>query len=176
MAESTREARLRVTRRGFLKAGGVSAALAAGMGGALGAVPFRASRAFAQQSWDEEYDVVVVGSGAAGFAAGITAKALGSDTIILEKGSYVGGTSLVSGGGFFIANSKQMQEMGYEDPREERIKYMARYSWPHLYRPDAENLGSARARLRDDQRLLRSPGPRRWISRTEAARPSWRSR
>lgn len=138
MVDSTREARLRVSRRGFLKAGGVSAALATGM---VGAIPFQASRAFAQQSWDEEYDVVVVGSGGAGFVAGITAKALGSETIILEKGSYVGGTSVVSGGGFFIANSKQMREMGYDDPREERLKYMARYSWPHLYRPDHPTLG-----------------------------------
>lgn len=138
MVETTREARLRVSRRGFLKAGGVGAALATGV---VGAVPFKASRAFAQQSWDEEYDVVVVGSGAAGFAAGITAKAMGSETIILEKGAYVGGTTLVSGGGAFIANSKQMQALGYQDPRDERLKYMARYSWPHLYQPDHPTLG-----------------------------------
>lgn len=138
MGVSTRESRLRISRRGFLKAGGVSAALAAG---AVGAIPFSASKAFAQQSWDEEYDFVVAGSGAAGFAAAITAKALGNDTIILEKGAYVGGTSVVSGGGFFIPNSKQMQALGYEDPREERLKYMARYSWPHLYRPDHPTLG-----------------------------------
>ena len=138
MVEATQDKRLRVSRRGFLKAGGVSAALATGM---VGDLPFNASRAFAQQSRDEEYDVVVVGSGGAGFAAGITAKSMGSETIILEKGSYIGGTSVVSGGGLSIANSTQMQEMGYQDPREERLKYMARYSWPHLYRPDAENLG-----------------------------------
>ncbi len=140
MAEAVRnrESRLRVSRRGFLKAGGVSAAVAAG---AVGAVPFTSSRAFAQQSWDEEFDVVVVGSGAAGFTAGITAKSLGADTVILEKGAYVGGTTLVSGGGAFIANSRQMKEMGYEDPREERLKYMARYSWPHLYQPEHETLG-----------------------------------
>ncbi|MCC6791104.1 MAG: FAD-dependent oxidoreductase [Thermomicrobiales bacterium] len=138
MVETTREARLRVSRRGFLKAGGVSAALATGV---VGSVPFSASRAFAQQGWDEEYDVVVVGSGGAGFAAGITAQALGSKTIILEKGAYVGGTTLVSGGGAFIPNSRQMRELGYEDPREERLKYMARYSWPHLYNPDDEKYG-----------------------------------
>lgn len=139
MVETTREARLRVSRRGFLKAGGVGAALATG--GVVGAIPFKASQAFAQQSWDEEYDVVVVGSGGAGFVAAITAKSMGSETIVLEKGSYIGGTSVVSGGGFFIANSKQMQDLGYQDPREERLKYMARYSWPHLYQPDHPTLG-----------------------------------
>src|SRR4051794_29307017 len=138
VVESTREARLRVSRRGFLKAGGAGAALATGM---VGAVPFRASRAFAQQAWDEEHDVVVVGSGGAGFAAAITARALGSDVVVLEKGGYVGGTTLASGGGMFIPNSKQMQEAGVDDPRDEALKYMARYSWPHLYNPEDETLG-----------------------------------
>jgi predicted oxidoreductase len=107
----------------------------------VGAVPFRASRAFAQQAWDEEHDIVVVGSGGAGFAAAITARALGSDVVILEKGGYVGGTTLASGGGMFIPNSKQMQEAGVDDPRDEALKYMARYSWPHLYNPEDETLG-----------------------------------
>jgi anaerobic selenocysteine-containing dehydrogenase len=65
------DARFRVSRRGFLKASGAGATVAAG---ALGAIPFSASRAFAQQSWDAEYDVVVVGSGGAALAAAITAK------------------------------------------------------------------------------------------------------
>lgn len=138
VTELKSDSRLRVSRRGFLKAGGAGAALATGV---VGAVPFSASRAFAQQSWDEEYDVVVVGSGGAGFAAAITANALGSDVIILEKGAYVGGTTLVSGGGMYIPNSKQMQEAGLEDPRDEALKYMARYAWPHLYYPDHETLG-----------------------------------
>ncbi|MEZ4497273.1 MAG: FAD-dependent oxidoreductase [Thermomicrobiales bacterium] len=138
MAQTARDSRLHVSRRGFLKAGGVSAAIAMG---SVGAVPFAASKASAQQAWDEEFDVVVAGSGCAGLVGAVTTTALGGSTVVLEKGAYVGGTSLVSGGGFFIANSRQMNELGYEDPREERIKYMARYSWPHLYNPDAENYG-----------------------------------
>lgn len=137
MAEAL-DPRARVSRRGFLKAGGVSAVLATG---AVGAVPFKASIAFAQNGWDEEFDVVVVGSGGAGFAAAITAHGSGSKAIILEKGAYAGGTTLMSGGGAFIPNSRQMQDMGYEDPRDERLKYMARYSWPHLYQPEHETLG-----------------------------------
>ncbi len=138
MTESVREPRLRVSRRGFLKASGAGAALATG---AVGAVPFTSSRAFAQQSWDEEYDIVVVGSGGAGFAAAVSAHALGSSVVVLEKGAYVGGTTLASGGGMNTPNSRQMKDAGVDDPREEAIKYMARYSWPHLYNPEDEKLG-----------------------------------
>ena len=109
MAATTHNAdsRLRVSRRGFLKASGVGAVAAAG---SIGAVPFAASRAFAQQGWDAEHDIVVVGTGGAGFAAAVTANHLGSDVIMLEKGAYVGGTTLVSGGGMWIPNSTPMRD------------------------------------------------------------------
>lgn len=129
--------RLRVSRRGFLRASGVGAVAA----GTLGAVPFVASRAAAQGSWDQEVDVVVVGSGGAGFAAAITARQLGSDVLILEKGAYVGGTTLVSGGGMWIPNNTPMRELGIADDREQTLRYMARFSWPHLYQPDDPTLG-----------------------------------
>jgi hypothetical protein len=132
------ESRLRVNRRGFMKASGAGAAFAAAT---IGSVPFAQSKAFAQQGWDEEYDVVVVGSGGAGFAAAVTSHQLGGEVIILEKGAYAGGTTLVSGGGMYIPNSTQLGEMGVETSREETLKYIARYSWPHLYQPDHETLG-----------------------------------
>ncbi|MDD2936502.1 MAG: FAD-binding protein [Candidatus Methanomethylophilaceae archaeon] len=44
-------------------------------------------------------DVVVVGSGAAAFSAAITARSMGSDVLMIEKASRVGGTTLRSGGG-----------------------------------------------------------------------------
>lgn len=133
------KSRLRVSRRGFLKASGVGAAVAAS--GTIGSVPFAASKAAAQNGWDAEHDVVVVGSGFAALAAAATARASGSDVVMYEKGAYVGGTSLVSGGGLWIPNNHLMHEEGIEDPREDALKYMARYSWPHLYNPDHETLG-----------------------------------
>ena len=39
----------------------------------------------APESWDFEADVVVVGFGAAGFAASVTAHELGAEVVILEK-------------------------------------------------------------------------------------------
>ena len=140
MVESTERVmpRLRVSRRGFLKASGVSAAVAAG---SIGAIPFTASKAFAQQAWDAEYDIVVAGSGGAAFSAAITAKALGNDVVMYEKGAYVGGTTLVSGGGGWFPNNHLMQADGLEDPKDWALKYMTRYSLPHRYNPNDAQFG-----------------------------------
>lgn len=137
-ADTTADSRLRVSRRGFMKASGAGVAVAAG---SMGAVPFTSSRAFAQQAWDEEHDIVVVGSGGAGFSAAITAKSLGSDVVMLEKGTYIGGTTTVSGGGMWVPNNSPMRAAGIEDPREDAIKYMARYSFPAMYNPDDAQFG-----------------------------------
>ena len=48
--------------------------------------------------WDEEADVVVVGSGFAGLAAAIEAREAGSSVIILEKMRGFGGNSTISDG------------------------------------------------------------------------------
>ncbi|WP_459545507.1 FAD-dependent oxidoreductase [Nocardia sp. X0981] len=49
-------------------------------------------------SWDEETDVVVLGSGAAGLTAALTAGVEGAAVELFEKAPTVGGTSAVSGG------------------------------------------------------------------------------
>lgn len=134
------DSRLRVSRRGFLKASGVTAASAAATTG-MGAIPFAASRAAAQDSWDAEHDIVVVGSGGAAFAAAIIAKVEGADVAMFEKGAYVGGTTLASGGGAWFPNNVTMQRDGIEDNPEDALKYMARYSYPAQYNPDGETLG-----------------------------------
>jgi 3-oxosteroid 1-dehydrogenase len=140
MSKATHKAdsRLRVSRRGFLKASGVSAVAATA--GGLGAVPFAGSAA-AQQGWDAEHDIVVVGSGGAAFSAAITARAMGSDVVMFEKGAYVGGTTLVSGGGAWFPNNHLMQQDGHEDQRDAAISYMTRYSLPHLHNPDDPQCG-----------------------------------
>jgi succinate dehydrogenase/fumarate reductase flavoprotein subunit len=93
------------------------------------------------ESWDREVDVVVAGSGAAAFAAAVTAKQGGADVLILERGTFVGGTTLISGNAYWIPNNSQMRAAGLEDPREDAIKYMARCSWPALYDPEHPTLG-----------------------------------
>lgn len=133
------DSRLRVSRRGFLKASGVSAATAATAG--FGVVPFAASKAAAQDGWDAEHDVVVVGSGGAAFSAAITAKTQGADVVMFEKGTYLGGTTLASGGGAWFPNNSLMATDGIEDNPEDALKYMVRYSYPHLYNPNSPTLG-----------------------------------
>ena len=94
-----------------------------------------------RRKWDYESDILVVGSGAAGYSAAITARLHGADVIMVEKGALYGGTTLRSGGGFWIPNNRFQREKGINDTRNDAIRYMARYSYPHLYNPGDSYLG-----------------------------------
>lgn len=69
----------------------------------------------------ETYDVVVVGSGAAGATAALRAKELGLSVLIVEKTNKYGGTSATSGGVMWVPNH-DLAETG--DSREEALKYL----------------------------------------------------
>lgn len=94
-----------------------------------------------QQATTREADVLVVGSGAAALSSAITARAAGASVIMLEKAGTVGGTTIHSGGGYWIPLNRWQKEAGYEDDRESALRYMARYSYPHLYQEQQETLG-----------------------------------
>jgi succinate dehydrogenase/fumarate reductase flavoprotein subunit len=91
--------------------------------------------------WDYETDIIVVGSGAAAYSAAITSAQLGSQVIMVEKGALYGGTTLRSGGGFWIPNNLFQKEKGIIDSEEDATRYMARYSFPQLYNPEDSHLG-----------------------------------
>ena len=95
----------------------------------------------AQGKWDYENDVVVVGSGAAAYSAAITAHVNGAGVIMVEKAPMAGGTTIRSGGGFWIPNNRFQKQAGIADKKEDAVRYMARYSFPQLYNPDDARLG-----------------------------------
>ena len=62
-----------------------------------------------------EFDVVVLGSGASGLTAGLTAAQAGLSVLILEKSDLIGGTSAMSGAGVWIPANHFMLEKGLKD-------------------------------------------------------------
>ena len=75
-------------------------------------------------NWDEEYDVLVVGSGAAGFSAALTAQLEGMHTLLIEKESKYGGASALPGGGVWIPNNRYLEEAGVSDSHKEAKRYL----------------------------------------------------
>ena len=73
---------------------------------------------------DEEFDVVVLGTGAAGFTAAVVAHEFGASVAIFEKASLVGGTTAWSGGQVWIPNNPHMPEVGVHDSREKAKTYI----------------------------------------------------
>ena len=74
--------------------------------------------------WHEDYDVVVVGSGAGGLVSAITAANKGLKTLIIEKTAVWGGSSALSGGGLWIPNNHVSKKAGLQDSEEEALLYM----------------------------------------------------
>jgi fumarate reductase flavoprotein subunit len=58
------------------------------------------------EKWDEETDIIVVGTGLAGLSAAIEVAESGREVLILEKMSYIGGNSSIAGGGYCCWDSK----------------------------------------------------------------------
>ncbi|MCE1253741.1 MAG: FAD-binding protein [Anaerolineae bacterium] len=110
-----------------------SALLSAGIAAAGGLAACKPNSAGAgaegsSTKWDKEVDVVVVGSGTVIFAA-LAAKNAGAEKVlVLEKNVAFGGTSALSGGGFWIPMNYAMKEAGVEDNREDAYKYLTNIS------------------------------------------------
>ncbi|MFG3518937.1 3-oxosteroid 1-dehydrogenase [Nocardia nova] len=73
---------------------------------------------------DREYDVVVVGSGAAGMTAALAAAHHGLRAVLIEKAAHYGGSTARSGGGVWIPGNKALQASGRPDDREEARRYL----------------------------------------------------
>jgi 3-oxosteroid 1-dehydrogenase len=72
-----------------------------------------------------EYDIVIVGSGAAGMTAALTAAQLGRTAIVLEKTGYFGGSTARSGGGIWAPGNAMLRKAGVHDTPEMASEYLA---------------------------------------------------
>jgi 3-oxosteroid 1-dehydrogenase len=75
-------------------------------------------------SWDHQTDVVIVGSGAAGMGAALTAAEHGLSAIVVERMTLVGGSSALAGGGMWVPCNHFMTDDGEPDSFDDALRYM----------------------------------------------------
>lgn len=123
-----------VSRRGFLSAAAIGAgalglSALAGCGGE-GAKPV--ASVGIPETWDRECDVVILGSGTA-MAGAVKCVASGLETIVLEKATFAGGCTGISGGKCYVPNPPASIAPG--DSREDALAYLKKCN-PHGFVTD----------------------------------------
>lgn len=93
------------------------------------------------RSEEDEFDVVVVGAGMAGYVTAIFATLLGSSAVMLEAADEAGGTAYKSGAGMWIPDNSIMRERGLPVNRDWAIRHMAKLAYPDIYDVAAKRLG-----------------------------------
>jgi succinate dehydrogenase/fumarate reductase flavoprotein subunit len=72
----------------------------------------------------QRYDVVVLGSGAAGLTAALAAAVEGARVAVFEKADLLGGTTALSGGTIWFPANQPARQAGVEDSREQGLRYL----------------------------------------------------
>jgi len=103
--------------------------------------------------WDEQWDVVVIGSGFAGLAAAIEAKLAGSSVVVLEKMKGCGGNSFICDGVMAAPETTMQKEAGIRDSPDNMYEDMMKagegLNQPRLVRTVVENAADAFRWTRD---------------------------
>ena len=68
--------------------------------------------------------VIVIGSGAAGMSAAVSAAQAGASVTVLEAASSLGGTTAISGGGIWIPANPWAAAHGVEDSPQDALRYL----------------------------------------------------
>ncbi|HVZ02070.1 MAG TPA: FAD-dependent oxidoreductase [Dongiaceae bacterium] len=92
--------------------------------------------------FEEEADVVIVGSGSAALTAALTAAKDGASVLVLEKSEYLGGTSAMSGAATWVPANRHMLEAGIADSPAEALTYL-RATAPAGWRETEDELWQA---------------------------------
>ncbi|MGZ9586794.1 flavocytochrome c [Paenibacillus marinisediminis] len=103
----------------------------------------------------QNFDVVVIGAGGAGFSAAIEAKKAGANVVILEKMPTVGGNTLISGGEMNAPGNWVQQAVGITDDSvelfyEDTMKGGDNLGNPEMVRILAEQATGSAEWLRDE--------------------------
>ncbi|MDB5685940.1 MAG: fumarate reductase [Rhizorhabdus sp.] len=77
-----------------------------------------------QRNWDEECDILIVGSGAGGLTAAVAAADLHARVIVIEKGRNFGGTSATSGAVLWVPGSHLAEAEGQTDDLSDAALYI----------------------------------------------------
>jgi len=92
-------------------------------------------------AFDAAADVVVVGGGGGGLPAALFSRWLDNEVILLEKADRLGGTANKAAFWYWVPNNEPMRALGWSDPEEDFLRYVARLSRPHRYDPASPTLG-----------------------------------
>ena len=83
----------------------------------------------------KEFDIVVLGAGASGMMAALSAHENGSSVGIFEKQSLIGGTAGISGGIIWAPMNSHMKKAGIDDDRSKSIEYFMSLSQGDINQP-----------------------------------------
>ena len=75
-------------------------------------------------AWEQEVDVLVVGAGAGGMAAALSASIAGCKVLLVEKTDRIGGSTAVSGGAVWAPLNSQSERAGHPDSFDKVWTYM----------------------------------------------------
>jgi len=107
---------------------------------------------------EQEFDTIVVGSGAGAMTAALVAAKSGMSVLIVEKAKTYGGTSATSGGGLWIPCNHLMPGVGIEDNHADAMAYMTALTGDDVPVANVESF------VRNGERMLR------WMSENTEAR------
>jgi FAD binding domain len=138
-------AQKRLARRKFLR--GVTAGAAGGLVLGVGSAALLIRQA--KQKWDKEADVVIVGGGASGCAAAVSAAEAGAEVVLTETNPVLGGAGSVCVGSITAPLSSLQKKAGVTDSAESYMEDILKLSGLKASRMDktllrllAENAGA----------------------------------